>query len=220
MGTQDLGVGTRTAILIVAGDTLGLQLNQMELKIGDNQYPKSGGSGGSTTIGGVSSSTRRAAIDAREQLFAKVASALNAKPDDLEAVGGSIRVKSAPSRSMSWKDACARLGTQPIQALGQESRPGRSDFQRRRRRCNGRRLCRYRNRHCENEQDGLRAGLRARHQPENGREPGLRRHDHGHRHHALRRKNHGQQTLAPCSIPIWISTASRASAMWANWSYT
>lgn len=124
MGTQDLGVGTRTAILIVAGDTLGLQLNQIELKIGDNQYPKSGGSGGSTTIGGVSSSTRRAAIDARDQLFAKVASALNAKPDDLEAVGGSIRVKSAPSRSMSWKDACARLGTQPVQALGKNPGPG------------------------------------------------------------------------------------------------
>jgi xanthine dehydrogenase YagR molybdenum-binding subunit len=124
LGTQDLGVGTRTAILIVAGDTLGLQLNQMELKIGDNQYPKSGGSGGSTTIGGVSSSTRRAAIDAREQLFSKVASALNAKPEDLEAVGGSIRVKSAPSRSMSWKDACARLGTQPIQALGKNPGPG------------------------------------------------------------------------------------------------
>jgi xanthine dehydrogenase YagR molybdenum-binding subunit len=124
MGTQDLGVGTRTAILIVAGDTLGLQLNQMELKIGDNQYPKSGGSGGSTTIGGVSSSTRRAAVDARDQLFAKVASALNAKPEDLEAVGGSIRVKSAPSRSLSWKDACARLGTQPIQALGKNPGPG------------------------------------------------------------------------------------------------
>lgn len=124
MGTQDLGVGTRTAILIVAGDTLGLALNQMELKIGDNQYPKSGGSGGSTTIGGVSSSTRRAAIDAREQLFTKVASALNAQPADLEAAGGSIRVKSAPSRSMSWKDACARLGTQPIQALGKNPGPG------------------------------------------------------------------------------------------------
>jgi xanthine dehydrogenase YagR molybdenum-binding subunit len=124
MGTQDLGVGTRTAILIVAGDTLGLALNQMELKIGDNQYPKSGGSGGSTTIGGVSSSTRRAAIDARDQLFTKVASALNAKPEDLEAVGASIRVKSAPSRSLSWKDACARLGTQPIQALGKNPGPG------------------------------------------------------------------------------------------------
>jgi len=124
MGTQDLGVGTRTAILIVAGDTLGLPLDKMELKIGDNQYPKSGGSGGSTTIGGVSSSSRRAAIDARYQLFAKVAPALNAKPDELEAVGGSIRVQSAPSRSMSWKDACARLGTQPIQALGKNPGPG------------------------------------------------------------------------------------------------
>jgi xanthine dehydrogenase YagR molybdenum-binding subunit len=124
MGTQDLGVGTRTAILIVAGDTLGLSLDKMELKIGDNQYPASGGSGGSTTIGGVSSSTRRAAIDAREQLFAKIAPALKAQPGDLEAAGGSIRVKSAPSRSMSWKDACARLGTQPIQAMGKNPGPG------------------------------------------------------------------------------------------------
>jgi xanthine dehydrogenase YagR molybdenum-binding subunit len=124
MGTQDLGVGTRTAILIVAGDTLGLPINQMQLYIGDNQYPRSGGSGGSTTIGGISSSTRRAAVDARDQLFAKVAGALNAKPEELEAVGGSIRVKGTPSRSMSWKDACARLGTQPIQALGKNPGPG------------------------------------------------------------------------------------------------
>ena len=124
MGTQDLGVGTRTAILIVAGETLGLPINQIELKIGDNQYPSSGGSGGSTTIGGVSSSTRRAAVDARDLLFAKVASALNAKPEELEAVRGTIRVKSAPARSMTWKEACARLGTQPIQTLGKNPGPG------------------------------------------------------------------------------------------------
>jgi xanthine dehydrogenase YagR molybdenum-binding subunit len=124
IGSQDLGTGTRTAILIVAGETLGLPIDKIQLNIGDNQYPADGGSGGSTTIGGVSSSTRRAAIDARDQLFANVATALNVKPDDLEAVGGSIRVKSAPSRSLSWKDACARLGTQPIQALGKNPGPG------------------------------------------------------------------------------------------------
>jgi len=124
MGTQDLGVGTRTAILIVAGDTLGLPIDRIKLKIGDNQYPASGGSGGSTTIGGVSSSTRRAAVDARDQLFAAVASALKAKPEELEAVGGNIRVKSAPSRSLSWKEACARLGAKPIQALGKNPGPG------------------------------------------------------------------------------------------------
>jgi xanthine dehydrogenase YagR molybdenum-binding subunit len=124
IGSQDLGTGTRTAILIVAGETLGLPIEKIQLNLGDNQYPADGGSGGSTTIGGVSSSTRRAAIDARDQLFAKVASALNAKPEELEAVGGSIRVRSAPSRSLSWKDACARLGTQPIQALGKNPGPG------------------------------------------------------------------------------------------------
>jgi xanthine dehydrogenase YagR molybdenum-binding subunit len=124
MGSQDLGTGTRTAILIVAGDTLGLPIDKINLQIGDNQYPPDGGSGGSTTIGGVSSSTRRAAVDARDQLFAKVAGALNAGPEDLEAVNGNIRVKSATSRSLSWKDACARLGTQPITVVGKNPGPG------------------------------------------------------------------------------------------------
>jgi len=114
MGTQDLGTGTRTAILIVAADTLGLSIDQIQLKIGDNQYPQSGGSGGSTTIGGVSASTRRAAVDAREQLLGKVAPALNAQPADLEIANGVIRVKSDHARSIGWKDACARLGTQPV----------------------------------------------------------------------------------------------------------
>jgi len=114
MGTQDLGTGTRTAILIVAADTLGIPLEQITLRIGDTQYPPSGGSGGSTTIGGVSASTRRAAVDAREQLLTKAAPALEAQPGDLDIVGSVIQVKSNPSRKMSWKDACARLGTQPI----------------------------------------------------------------------------------------------------------
>ncbi|MBZ5522760.1 MAG: xanthine dehydrogenase family protein molybdopterin-binding subunit [Acidobacteriia bacterium] len=124
MGTQDLGVGTRTAILIVAGDSLGLPIDAIDLKIGDNQYPASGGSGGSTTIGGVSASTRRASVDALNELFAKVAPALNAKPEELESVGGMIRVAADTSRSMRWKDACARLGTQPIQVVGKNPGPG------------------------------------------------------------------------------------------------
>ena len=124
MGTQDLGTGTRTAILMVAGDTLGLPIDKIQLNIGDNQYPPDGGSGGSTTIGGVSSSTRRAAVDARDQLLAKVAPALNAKPEELEIANGTVRVKSAPTRSLLWKDACARLGTQPIQAMGKNPGPG------------------------------------------------------------------------------------------------
>jgi len=118
MGTQDIGTGTRTCIAVVAADSLGLQVDAIKLYIGDTLYPPSGGSGGSTTPGGVSSSTRRAVVDARDALFAKVAPALNAQPDDLEAKDATVRVKSDPSRSLSWKEACSKIGATPITCHG------------------------------------------------------------------------------------------------------
>ena len=118
MGSQDLGTGTRTCILMVAADTLGIPMDTISLQIGDTMYPPSGGSGGSTTIGGVSSSTRRAAVDAREGLFAKVAPALNAQPAELESINGTVRVKGDSSRSLSWKEACSKLGAMPLTVRG------------------------------------------------------------------------------------------------------
>src|SRR5271165_6529710 len=118
MATQDLGTGCRTIITIVAADTLGIPMNDVKLLIGDSRYPVSGASGGSTTSGGVTSSTRRAAVDARDALFAKAAPALNAKPEDLEAVSGTVRVKSDPSRSLAWKEACAKMGAMPLTIRG------------------------------------------------------------------------------------------------------
>jgi xanthine dehydrogenase YagR molybdenum-binding subunit len=118
MGTQDLGTGTRTAILMVAAETLGISIDQIKLYIGDSNYPVSGGSGGSTTIGGVSSSTRRAAVNAVNMLFAKVAPSLNAKPEELVAHEGKIFVANDPSRSLTWKQACAKLGAMPINVMG------------------------------------------------------------------------------------------------------
>jgi xanthine dehydrogenase YagR molybdenum-binding subunit len=93
-------------------------VDQIKLYIGDTLYPPSGGSGGSTTPGGVSSSTRRAVVDARDALFAKVAPALNAQPAELEARDGTIRVQSDHSRSLSWKEACSKIGATPITCHG------------------------------------------------------------------------------------------------------
>ena len=118
MGTQDIGTGTRTCIAVVAADALGLKVEDIKLYIGDTLYPPSGGSGGSTTPGGVSSSTRRAVVDARDALFAKVAPALNAQPDDLECRDGRVRVKSDSNRSLSWKEACTKIGATPITCHG------------------------------------------------------------------------------------------------------
>src|SRR5205807_7337476 len=124
LGSQDLGTGTRTCILIVAADTLGLPMDAIHLQIGDTLYPPSGGSGGSTTIGGVSSSTRRASLLALDGLFAKVAPALNAQPNELEAVGGTVRVKSDHSRSLPWRQACSKLGALPLTVRGKNPGPG------------------------------------------------------------------------------------------------
>jgi len=118
MGTQDIGTGTRTTIVIIAAETLGIPIEAINLYIGDTLYPPSGGSGGSTTPGGVSSSTRRAAVDAREALFAKVAPALNAQPADLECVNSTVRVKSDAGRSLNWKQACSKIGAMPLTVRG------------------------------------------------------------------------------------------------------
>jgi xanthine dehydrogenase YagR molybdenum-binding subunit len=118
LGTQDLGTGCLTIISIVAADTLGIPLDHVKVMYGNNHYPPSGGSGGSTTSGGVTASTRRAAVNARDALFAKVAPALKAKPEELEATGGRVQFKGDGSRSLSWKEACAKIGAVPLTVQG------------------------------------------------------------------------------------------------------
>jgi xanthine dehydrogenase YagR molybdenum-binding subunit len=110
MGTQDLGTGTRTIITQVAAETLGLSMGQVKLVIGDNSLPPGGSSGGSTTVGGASSATRKSGVNALAKLFEAVAPALSAQPEDLEAVDGTVRVKSDTKKSMTWVAACKKIG--------------------------------------------------------------------------------------------------------------
>jgi xanthine dehydrogenase YagR molybdenum-binding subunit len=118
LGSQDLGTGTRTVIAVVAAETLGLPVGAITVNIGDSKFPTSGPSGGSTTIGGVSASTRRASVDALDHLFAIVAPALGVPADQLVAVGGNIQAKGDASKHLSWKEACAKLQVKTIQAMG------------------------------------------------------------------------------------------------------
>jgi len=124
LASQDLGTGTRTVIAMVAAETLGLPVEAIQVEIGDaKKYPPSGASGGSTTVGGVSASTRRGCVDALDQFFAAVAPSLGAAADQLEAVGGHIRVKGDSSKSLTWKEACAKLGVKTIQTTGKNPGP-------------------------------------------------------------------------------------------------
>ncbi len=118
LGTQDLGTGTRTVCAIVLAETLGLPVDKVRIEIGKNSLPISGGSGGSTTVGGVSSSTRDAGTNALNILLTKASAKLGVPADKLEAWQGKIQEIGNPSKSMTWAEACGTLGSMPISAEG------------------------------------------------------------------------------------------------------
>lgn len=121
-GTQDLGTGTRTVIAMVIAETLGLPVEAIKVNVGSSKYPSSGPSGGSTTVGGVSESHRRASQDALAQLFDKVASKIDVPADKLEAKDGRIQQQGNPAKGLSWKEACRLLGMAPLEVEGKFAR--------------------------------------------------------------------------------------------------
>jgi xanthine dehydrogenase YagR molybdenum-binding subunit len=126
ISSQDIGTGTRTVIGIVLAETLGLPLEAVTVRIGDSRFPASGGSGGSTTVGGVSAATRRAAQNALALVFEKAAPRLEARPEELELAEGNVRVKADPSRALTWRQALALFGRTPLVATG--ANPGAGDL--------------------------------------------------------------------------------------------
>ena len=122
LGTQDLGTGTRTIITMVVAETMGLPLDAVTAKIGKNAYPASKSSGGSTTVGGVSASSRLAATSALNTLLARVAPELGVGAGALEAAGGKIREAKNHSNAIAWKDACGMLGINAITERGTNKR--------------------------------------------------------------------------------------------------
>lgn len=124
LGSQDLGTGTRTVIAMVLAETFGLPIDAVKVNIGDSSYPQSGPSGGSSTVGGVSASTRRAAQDALREVFAKIAPALGAAPETLVARAGRIEVAGDPAKSLPWKEAVSKIGAVPISVTGKNPGPG------------------------------------------------------------------------------------------------
>jgi xanthine dehydrogenase YagR molybdenum-binding subunit len=118
IGSQDIGTGTRTAIAMVVAEIMGLPHTAVTVKLGENAFPPSGPSGGSTTIGGVSSSSLKAAVNALEKLLEAAAPSLGTTPENLEATDSTIRVKGNPSKSLSFKQAAQKLGVKSISETG------------------------------------------------------------------------------------------------------
>ncbi|REJ66155.1 MAG: xanthine dehydrogenase family protein molybdopterin-binding subunit [Planctomycetota bacterium] len=114
-GTQDLGTGTRTICAMVLAETFGLPISAVNANIGTSKFPFSGASGGSTTVGAVAESHRRAGQDALAQLCEKVGEKLGVKPASLVAAAGRIHVAGKPDEGLSWREACSLLVMRPLE---------------------------------------------------------------------------------------------------------
>ena len=121
--TQDIGTGARTILAMIAAEVLGLKPTDIKSNIGNSTFVPGQASGGSTTTPSMSPPCLNAVTQARDALFAKIAPAVDAKPEDLSLADGKLLVKG--EAKMSWKDACRKLGMTSITELGKFS-PGLS----------------------------------------------------------------------------------------------
>ncbi len=114
---QDLGTGIGTILAQVVAEELGLQPADIEVLIGDTDFPAGPPSHGSRTTASMTPPTRTAAWKVKQMLFHQAASTLGVTPDRLMASDGRIVVRDDPARSMSFRDAAAELRTDQISVI-------------------------------------------------------------------------------------------------------
>ena len=103
VGANDI-TGTNTSFTQIAAEELGVPLEMVNVTTGDTKTaPFAGMSAGSKTLFTVGRAVKAAAEDARQQLFAIAAERLEANPEDLESVGGEIRVKGSPDKTIPFR---------------------------------------------------------------------------------------------------------------------
>ncbi len=113
---QDIGTGIGTVLAQTVAEVLGLRPDEITVRIGDTEFPAGGPSYGSRTTASVTPPARTAAWRVQQHLFHEAALALNAAAEDLVARDGKILVRNDATRSMSFREAAARLRTDRISA--------------------------------------------------------------------------------------------------------
>ena len=114
---QDLGTGIGTILAQVVAEELGLQPADIEVLIGDTDFPAGPPSHGSRTTASITPPARSAAWKVKQMLFRQVAPTLGVTPDRLMASNGRIVVRDDSTRSSSFRDAAAGLRTDQISAI-------------------------------------------------------------------------------------------------------
>jgi xanthine dehydrogenase YagR molybdenum-binding subunit len=109
-------------MVAIVAEELGLEMADVNEKIGDTRLGDANFSGGSSTAGSLSPAVKDAAMNAKAEIAKTVAPVLGAKPEEVIFADRKI---SANGKTLDWKQACAALPSAGISARG-EWKPGLS----------------------------------------------------------------------------------------------
>ena len=118
-GTQDIGTGTRTIIAAIAAEELGLKINQIRSLVGDTNYPRSGGSGGSTTAPSVAPAIKNTTEKAKAKLIELAANHFGVQPTEIGWGNGEVSVRGAANKKLTWKEICSLLDSESLEVHGE-----------------------------------------------------------------------------------------------------
>ncbi len=101
-GTQDIGCGTRTHMAVVAADTLGLDPEDIVIRLGNSDYPWAPLSGGSLTTPSVAPAVRDAALKALARLKELAARRLKTEAENVDMGDRKFFVRGAPENAADF----------------------------------------------------------------------------------------------------------------------
>jgi xanthine dehydrogenase YagR molybdenum-binding subunit len=118
-GTQDIGTGTKTALVQIAAEELGVPLESIRFQAGDTQKgPFAPASWGSITTPSMGPAVRVAAADARQQLLEIASSFMEVPASSLSIAEGMISVEGRPEGNRSLKDILDEIGDYMVTGKG------------------------------------------------------------------------------------------------------
>jgi xanthine dehydrogenase YagR molybdenum-binding subunit len=113
-GTQDIGCGTRTHMAVVAAETLGLQPEDITVKLGNTDYPWAPISGGSQTTPSVAPAVRDASLKAAEHLKEMAAARFEVPSTRIVLKDKKLFDKNNPEKSVSFEEILKDLNHETV----------------------------------------------------------------------------------------------------------
>lgn len=113
-GTQDIGCGTRTHMAVVAADTLGLDPQDITIKLGNSDYPWAPLSGGSLTTPSVAPAVRDASLKAADHLKKMATKKINVPAQDIILQDKKLFDMNNPENAISFKELASELRREAV----------------------------------------------------------------------------------------------------------